>query len=418
MTNTIATPSPSNWALSREKEMGALPERILLEAVERMEASKAGRSAVHIHLSRLQQHHRKDDYFRIAVERFEAVVKTYQGQLFILSNRDLFFVVKDVSMEFLVDAVARLRALFTEDPLTHDAVRDDGLHFVTYYVFAQQYDPLYQDLLILYKGAEQQRKEKEIANAKNKSAPQVRPFHPSDLSKLITLLERADLTNIIRRQIVCAFSQSGIPMPLLRETYVSISDLQKICTPDIELLSDRWLFHYLTRTLDKRVLNLMANNGIPADIPFSLNLNVHTLLSPEFRRFDELVPSSLRGKMVVEIHNIDVFSDIGAFVFARDFLRERGYLLCLDGLTHYTLPFFDRNKLGFDLFKIYWGAEGLKSAQATYLAEIKKVMEEFGTERTILCRCDNEDALTIGRDLGFTQFQGRMIDRLLSLSKK
>jgi hypothetical protein len=273
-------------------------------------------------------------------------------------------------------------------------------------------------LLILYKGAEQQRKEKEIANAKNKSAPQVRPFHPSDLSKLITLLERADLTNIIRRQIVCAFSQSGIPMPLLRETYVSISDLQKICTPDIELLSDRWLFHYLTRTLDKRVLNLMANNGIPADIPFSLNLNVHTLLSPEFRRFDELVPSSLRGKMVVEIHNIDVFSDIGAFVFARDFLRERGYLLCLDGLTHYTLPFFDRNKLGFDLFKIYWGAEGLKSAQATYLAEIKKVMEEFGTERTILCRCDNEDALTIGRDLGFTQFQGRMIDRLLSLSKK
>jgi hypothetical protein len=409
----------TNWTLAREKDTAALPERLLLDVVERMEATRAGRSAVHVHLSRLQQHHRRDDYLRIAMERFEAEVKLQNGRLFVLSNNDLFFVVKDMRMDLLVDAVSRLRILFTEDPLTHDEVRDDGLNFVTYYSFVEQYDALYQDLMTLYKNADQQKRERDVAQAKNKGVPKIRPFQPGDLSKLITLLERADLTNIIRRQVACAFGPNGIPLPLFRETYVSISDLQRICTPDIDLLSDRWLFHYLTRTLDKRVLSLMTNgSGIQSDIPFSLNLNIHTLLSPEFRRFDELVPAALRGKTVIEIHNIDVFSDIGAFAFARDFVRERGYLLCLDGLTHYTMPFFDRNKLGLDLFKIYWGSEGLKNAQATYLAEIKKVLEEFGTKRTILCRCDNEDAVTIGRDLGFTQFQGRMIDKLLSLSRK
>ena len=347
--NSLGAPNIAVWNLSKDKNKEqVLPERLLMDAVERMGAFREGRVAAHIHFSKLQHHNRRDHYLRIASDTFETHVKSYAGHIFILSNNDLFFLGKDVEMHSLIEAVDRLRVLFAEDPLTqYHSSDEENSGFASYYDFEENYDLLHQDVLILYKSQERLRKTKEATEPKNKAAPHGRPFVPGDLSKLISILERADLTNILRRQTACIIGKNGIPRPFFQEAYVSIDDLQKICTPDIDLLSDRWLFHYLTRTLDKRVLTLMGNGGINPDIPFSLNLNIQTILSPEFVKFDALVPASLRGKTVIEIHKVDVFSDMGAFLFARDFARERGYLLCLDGLTQHTLPFFDKNKFFF-----------------------------------------------------------------------
>ncbi|NDE91124.1 MAG: hypothetical protein EB059_08340, partial [Alphaproteobacteria bacterium] len=397
---------------TKKEQERTLPERTLLDAIERISMNLDGRVAVHIHLSKLQQHNRRNYYLRIASDTFKTQLAAYGGHIFTLSNHDLFFLCKDVEPSVLTNAVDRLRPLFAQDPLTqYNATDDEQDGFVTYYQFTEQYEMLHQDVLTLYKSMERTRKTKEIST-------HGKPFIPSDLSKLISILERADLTNILRRQTACRMTSDGIPKPFFQEAYISIDDLQKICTPDIDLLSDRWLFHYLTRTLDKRLLTVMANSGITPDMPFSMNLNIQTLLSPEFTKFDALVPLSLRGKTVIELHKVDVFSDIGAYMFARDFVRERGYLLCLDGLTQHTLPFFEKNKLGLDYYKIYWGADGLKIAGAQTLADTKNLLAEFGENRIILCRCDNDDAITVGRELGFIQFQGRMIDRLLGLTKK
>ncbi|MBY0429372.1 MAG: hypothetical protein K2Q32_09160 [Alphaproteobacteria bacterium] len=414
------TPNIAVWNLSKDnnKERAAMPERLLYDAVERMGNFRDGRVAVHVHFSKLQHHNRRDHYLRIAADNFENNVKSFAGHIFQLSNGDLFYLGKDVEMHSLIEAVDKLRVLFSEDPLAqyHSSDEDSG-GFASYYDFEENYDLLHQDVLILYKSMERLRKSKEATDTKIKPAGRGKPFVPGDLSKLISILVRADLTNIIRRQTACVIGESGIPKPFFQEAYVSIDDLQKICTPDIDLLSDRWLFHYLTRTLDKRVLTLMANGGINPEVPFSINLNIQTLLSPEFSKFDALVPAQLRGKTVIEIHKVDVFSDVGAFIFARDFLRERGYLLCLDGLTQHTLPFFDKNKMGLDFFKVFWAPDGLKTANAASLGELKNLVAEFGEKRIILCRCDSEDAITVGRELGITQFQGHMIDRLLGLSK-
>ena len=414
-------PNVAVWALSKDnnKERVAMPERLLYDAVERMGNFRDGRVAVHIHFSKLQHHNRREHYLRVACDNFEAQIKSYAGHIFQLSTGDLFFLGKDVEMHSLIEAVDKLRVLFSEDPLAqyHSSDEDTG-GFASYYDFEENYDVLHQDVLILYKTMERLRKTKEATESKNKpTASRGRAFVPGDLSKLISILERADLTNILRKQTACFIGENGIPTPFFQEAYVSIDDLQKTCTPDIDLLSDRWLFHYLTRTLDKRVLTLMATMGINPDMPFSLNLNIQTLLSPEFSKFDALVPAQLRGKTVIEIHKVDVFSDMGAFLFARDFLHDKGYLLCLDGLTQHTLPFFNKNKLGLDYFKVFWAPDGLKTASAPALAEIKNLLSEFGEKRTILCRCDNEDAITVGRELGFTQFQGHMVDRLLAITK-
>ena len=420
-TKPAIKPNIAVWDLSKDnnKERAAPPERLLMDAVERMGNFREGRVAVQVHFSKLQHHNRRDHYLRIAADNFENNVKSFAGHTFQLSNGDLFFLGKDVEMHSLVEAVDKLRVLFSEDPLAqyHSSDEDTG-GFANYYDFEENYDLLHQDVLILFKTMERLRKSKEATEVKSKlPTSRGKPFIPGDLAKLIAILERADLTNIIRRQTVCTIGESGIPKPYFQEAYVSIDDLQRICTPDIDLLSDRWLFHYLTRTLDKRVLTLMANGGINPDIPFSINLNIQTLLSPEFTKFDALVPAQLRGKTVIEIHKVDVFSDMGAFLFARDFLHEKGYLLCMDGLTQHTLPFFDKNKMGLDFFKVFWAPDGLKTANAAALGNLKNLVNEFGEKRIILCRCDSEEAISVGRELGITQFQGHTVDRLLGIAK-
>ena len=196
-----------------------------------------------------------------------------------------------------------------------------------------------------------------------------------------------------------AVTAGQAPQPIFEELYVSILDLQAAITPGVNWLADPWLFQYLTHTLDKRMMAMLTKNGPPRDRPFSINLNVSSVLSPEFRRFDEIVLPQVRGRPMIEFSKLDVFADMGAFVFARDFLHERGYRVCLDGLTHLTLPYCNRARLGFDLIKIFWRPEGIEDMQAEMLPAVRDIVMEAGQARVILCRCENARALEIGSSL-------------------
>src|SRR3546814_5875753 len=91
---------------------------------------------------------------------------------------------------------------------------------------------------------------------------------------------------------------------------------------------------------------LVRNDDSSIASSFSINLNVGTILSPPFLNFDSSLKAIARGTVVIELQKIDIFGDMGAYMFARDFMRERGYRICLDGLNHLTLQFIDRERLG------------------------------------------------------------------------
>jgi hypothetical protein len=61
--------------------------------------------------------------------------------------------------------------------------------------------------------------------------------------------------------------------------------------------------------------------------------------------------------VVVELQRIDIFSDFGGFSFARDYLLERGYTICVDGMTQQSVQFIDRNQLKVDFVKMIWSPE-------------------------------------------------------------
>jgi len=381
-------------------------ERELLEHIERLAKRHAGRIAVHVHLSRLSRANSREHHIRLATDMFSGAVSTVEGNLFALHNNDLVFVAAEAPYPALNRAIDRLRALFAEDPMFRQKDTENGT-FCTWYRLENDYDKLLKDAGDWLYAAQQA----QSAETQKGAMQTLAPMQTDLLGRVERTLENTDITNIARRQLICSILPGQAPQALFEELYVSIHDLQTQITPGVSWLSNPWLFQYLSHALDRRMMAMLMQRGVP-DMPFSINLNVASVLSPEFRRFDETVSPQLRGRLVIELNKIDVFADMGAFLFARDYLHERGFRVCLDGMTHLTLPYYNRARLGFDLVKIFWSPDGIEDMQPEMIAPVRNIVMEAGQARTILARCENQRAYEIGQQLGIVMFQGRYVDRL------
>ena len=253
--------------------------------------------------------------------------------------------------------------------------------------------------------------EREVAKANTERGT---PMTALGLGRAEEALARVDLSSFTRRQPVCALVEDGKPEPVFSEVFVSIADLRETIMPATDFSANPWLFQRMTQTLDRRVMSQMSRKEDKSLLRdgFSVNLNVQTLLSEEFLAFDDnFAPSS--GDIVLEIRLEDIFSDLSAFTFARDFVHERGYRICIDSVSFRTYPYADTNRLGVAYSKLMWSAEmasimGTDRAQAT-----KDLIRERRRGRTILSRCDNDASVRIGSQLGISLFQGRFIDTRL-----
>ena len=88
-----------------------------------------------------------------------------------------------------------------------------------------------------------------------------------------------------------------------------------------------------------------------------------TLLSREFLTFDDNIAASRRGSMTIELQKEDIFNDLSAFVFAREFVKEKGFRVCLDGLNLQTLLMVNTESLGVDMVKLIWDPELVDSGE-------------------------------------------------------
>lgn len=410
---TIA-PSAAAAAAKRPDEALPVQDTQLLDYLDWVDRHRAGRRAIHLHLSRLLPHNRRDQHLRIAVSTFEDLVKQYDGQIFLLGNGDIVFIAKGASAADIDAAVTRVRFLFSEDPLASSTGNMD--QFATWYNLESHYNDYYSIAKRL--AAETERKKRAArapGQASEASGKKRHPLDPALLSKLEEFLARADMSNLMRRQAICAMTPGAQPQAMFRELFISIADLQGTVIPDVDLFADPWLFQRLTQTLDRRILALMTrNDDSTLNSAFSLNLNVSTILSPEFLAFDKAFKSNSRGTVVIEMQKIDIFADLGAFFFARDFLKERGYKVCLDGINFMTFPFIDRAKLGVDMLKIMWSPDMTADQPQRGGPTMKELVEHTGRARVILSRIDNDAAVRYGHSMGVTLFQGRHLDTLLA----
>jgi hypothetical protein len=64
------------------------------------------------------------------------------------------------------------------------------------------------------------------------------------------------------------------------------------------------------------------------------------------------------------------------------------------------------------MVKLFWSPELAMAENSKTLDELRASVAAISPQRMILARCDSEDAITIGRTLGFSYFQGRHIAKM------
>ncbi len=384
-------------------------EALFQEYVRRLANQTQGRRVVVLHVSRLQASNRREHHLRIIRDAFEPLLRRTEGHVFQFRDDDLALSFKGASAADIDDIVLKVRYLFANDPLV--APDSEGAaSFATWYDLEfGDYPNLMTDATRRAAEAEQARKARAAAPA----PPQLVPLDPARLARVEAALTSIDILPMIRRQIVCTLIEGAPPAPVMNELYVAIPMLRKALLPDVDLAANRWLFQYMTEALDKRVLAALPALEGTTEMSTSINVNLATLLSPQFLAFDKALRQKTQKTIVLEMQPIDAFGDMGAFIFAREVLRDRGYRFCLDGLSHLTFPLIDRDRLKLDFQKIAWHPEMLADARGDRGRDLAAAIERAGPQRVILCRCDDDRAIQFGKALGIRLFQGRHIDALL-----
>ncbi|WP_085582064.1 EAL domain-containing protein [Thalassospira mesophila] len=393
----------------------ALQEHLLLDYVQRLETRKLGHRAVHIHLSRLKPFHRRDYHVRVATNTFESYVKLFVGRIFVLSNSDLLFIWKDKTISDVEPGVETLRYLFRDDPVAQDESEETG--FCTWYNLNTEFQEFLLLCRYMSETAQKQQRRDMAAGPKNL----LQPINADNLAQLEETIHTADLSAHIRQQPVCVLSKNngGELHPVFDEFFVSISELRDAVMPTIDLASNKWLFQHMTEVLDKRMLNYLCKRTFKTHAAsFSINLNLATLTSREFERFDEIVRRNWPGNVILEFNQVDLFSNLETYLRLRDEFHERGYRILIDNLTVESLSFVDRTSLKADFIKIAWREEMTDNVIRKKYSEMDTLVQQSGRERVILCRCDTPTAIRFGQSLGITLFQGRYVDNMVARTRR
>ena len=389
-------------------------ESLLLSRLKRVEANPTGVYAVHIHLSQLRASNRQPHFINIATKSFDGLIENFEATAFALLNADVVLICRNVPVDDADATVDKVRSLFSEDPLlvVEDGAFEDA--FSTWFDLSQPEDfsaflTIANDLAV-----EAQRNQKQQMEAKVKQDKDIGdPLTALNLAAINQNLQTTRIADIIHSQSCLEMGPGGPGNLVFKEHSISMIELKKRIGPEVNLFASPWLFQYLTETLDKRMLAVLGNRDF-AKLPFaiSLNLNVSTVLSRDFKKFHQTVVK-YTSKVVVEMQVLDIFADMNTYGYARDTLQERGYRVVVDGLSHLALQFLDPGLLKSDFVKINWDSDYEGDVDPERLEDMRAVIASTGTEGVILARVNTEEAVKWGLNLGISRFQGFFIDDLI-----
>lgn len=390
-------------------------EARLVEIIKPLKGDIGGHYAMHFHLSKLQEASQGEFQQKIAVNVLNDIFRKVDGAILSARDGDIFVVYHGEDKRLLDNAIFQLRYLFMDDPLaTHKDGREND-DFCTLYVLAFQWRAFYRlctERLSFIKQSNIAAKEARLTT----STVQDRQINPMRLADIASEVSEVDLEYALRRQPICAIAKGDTRnvREVYNEIYVNITHFQKLLTQECDVMTDRWLFGYLTELLDYRVLDIVPRQSkLYLQKPVSLNLNVQTLLTREFSDFCNIVQKRFKVSVVVELQAHDIFLDMARFIAGRERVKELGGKMCLDGLTAETIGQIDREHFGFDLVKMQWNADMPSDLESTENQRLKREIAKCGANRVILCRCDSHHAIEYGNVLGITLFQGRYPDQLV-----
>ncbi|MBQ9235876.1 MAG: EAL domain-containing protein [Alphaproteobacteria bacterium] len=392
--------------------------RMVLTFLQGLGKDLVQNSGLYLNLSRLDKKVRTEQNLTALREVFAEQIKAGAAKLFDLPNGDMLVIYAKTAQDEAASNLVKLRFLLQDDEkvAAKADLQESG---------AAEIIDLIKDYGRLTGRLAKLQPEAETAAAilrpnggnffDTKPARSKQPMTTELLDKVQKIIAVSDFSSFIRRQSVCAVIGKSQPQRVFEEVYVSIPDMRDSLLPNVDIMSDAWLFLALTETLDRRVLEIISRHDDGAlRSGFSVNINVSTILSDEFLRFDETIDASMRRTIVLEIQLVDIFSDMRSYDLAKTFARSRGYKICIDGITVDKLEYLNRAKLDCDLMKIVWHPDfGRIMSEDKHFTDY---MNKAERAKIILCRIDDENAVEVGNSLGINLYQGRYIQRMLSRS--
>jgi len=432
-------------------------ESKLVQMVADIKSQPVGWQAIHFRLSQLLEEYKSEYLVKIAINLIHDLLKTHDGAMFLLVDSSIIVLCQKVEQTLLDKLIFQMRYLYMDDPLCYDEMGQENPNFCHVYDLKRDwynFDLLCADCMALATRKqpmairpmhdirpEPDRMQEEESNhiphkpvltraetleRSQRAAParQEIPIRESSELSAVRLaaiehnLQTLDMHTVTRRQPVCAVLPGMKVRRVFDELYIHIAHLRRLMKSDVDFFSNRWLFKYLTHTLDQRMIDLIHNDpGSYLASPISVNFNVETILSSWFARFDANIKPATKVSIVLELPVVDLFADMVAFKTAMREAQRLGYRVCLDGLSTESFLSIDREKLGLDLIKVQWNSDVLTDLK-TSNNEMAKAIETTGNNRIILCRCDNGSALEYGMALGISLFQGRYLDKVLNPTAK
>jgi len=382
-------------------------EGLLVDTLDRMRRNPEGRKVVHLRLSQLMAHNRTPVRVRIINRMFRNLESGRQVQLFPISNDDLVIIVNAGAQRDVANTCDRIRTLFESDPVTHisDGQQDK---FILWF-------DLGLDAALAIHTAQQLRQMVLKMPPRNENAlPGLTPASLDDVQKKLAF---ANIVPFIRDQVAVRIDPKTNAANIeFYEFFLAIADVQRALAPHINLLSDRWLFQDLSRTMDQRMLEMISRHpsarGAPA---ISLNLNLETVVTPTFQTFIERVEKG--QKIIVEVQAVDVLTNLNLYNEVEAALSQLGHAVLIDGLTTTALSVLDVRRLNPDYAKLVWSPELLNTMDPRG-SRAATMVKQFGGDKIVLSRVDSPDALEWGVRSGIGLFQGRFLDSFSKSARK
>ena len=239
--------------------------------------------------------------------------------------------------------------------------------------------------------------------------PQKFPLQAHQVDDVIAHMDRIDIAEIVKHQSVMRLGGAKKFEVLFQEFFVAVKDLSMQFNKSIDLVGNKWLFLFLTQTLDRKTISSFDTAELsqwPHRI--SLNLNLSSVFSKEFVSFAKNFLKDDQ-KIIVEVQMMDVFNNLPLYFEAKDLLHRGGHQLLIDATSPEMLHMLNIKRLEPDWIKIFW--DPIMEFDANN-EEFRQLVEDLGREKIILAKSLDEKSVRWGMSHGISAFQGPYIDNL------
>ena len=408
-------------------------ERLLWEASERALRQPRGLVALVLHLSRLTPPAPRSYHSRIARVLMVDSAARFDGQVFAMRNQDLVLLCRTGTMPCQVGSASpgsHMPWAKNKDP----ASDPKSLPGLLGKLFSADADPakltslwhLDGDAPLLLGYLSERANGPAFAEGLDKPTDAV-----LSVGALQGILAKAPLGDLIQRRIGMSLDPdrgkclADRLLPAFHELELSLEALN--LGPLVSCATaDPFLLCHLASGIDQKLVKLLADDlnesggltraSIQAQVPVHLNLDLATILSPDFKHLSD--QAAAKGvRLGASISLMQACTDLDLVEHARRILTLMGAELILSDVDPIALAIARPAVLRPDIIKVIWSPTLLTSADYKNTGRSTSPFDGMTITRIVLQNTDSQQALAWGQSRGITRFQGAFIDQIQAATR-